>query len=75
MSKITTAVTYEQDLEEASQSMRQLLIEGAEEECDGNGKKAINDALNDAWADGIAIDAWVAKAAAYIPDGLIRSAE
>lgn len=72
MSKITTENTYQEDLVEAESLMGQFVNA---EQCNGNGRNWIDDALNDAWMDGMQITEWVAKAVTYIPAGFRRSAE
>jgi hypothetical protein len=72
MSKITTEKTYEHDLVEAKALMGKFVNA---EQCDGNGRNWIGDALNDAWMDGMQLTEWVAKAVTCIPAGFRRSAE
>lgn len=71
MSTITTESSYDNDLLTAQTLMDKFVDP---DQCAGNGRNWIDDMLNDAWSDGISIEAWVAKAATYIPVGFRRSA-
>jgi hypothetical protein len=65
----TTTDTYETDLA-AAMKLGAAFVDPAQ--ADGHGAKWLGDALNDAWAEGMTIEQWVARAVASIPAGFRR---
>ena len=68
----TTEANYEQDLA-AAESLIAKFVDF--DQADGMGEKWVNDALNNAWKEGLTIAEWVARAVSSIPTGFRRSAQ
>lgn len=69
---MTTEQSYEDDLAVAGELIEKFIDPS---QCDGSGRKWANDALNDAWQEGISIEEWTARAVLYIPTGFRRGAQ
>ena len=68
----TTETNYDEDFAAARALIEKFV---AVDQADGNGENWVNDALNDAWKEGLTIAEWVAVAVTYIPAGFRRGAQ